>query len=139
MSSPMFDIPVHLAMPVNAKGQGPETDPALVAKVVCWCGDRWCRRELARFVVTLAGTVADTSSYPWTGEPCFICGDPDDHFALPHGEATGDGRVRLDWIFQPDVRKALHEATVMEGWFDSHFITRVLARLDGAGYRVVPK
>lgn len=29
-------------------------------------------------------------------DPCFICKDPDDHRGRPHGEATGDGRVRAD-------------------------------------------
>ena len=28
--------------------------------------------------------------------PCYICGDPEDHRGRPHGEATGDGRVRAD-------------------------------------------
>jgi len=29
-------------------------------------------------------------------EPCFICGDEEDHLGLPHGVATGDGKVRAD-------------------------------------------
>ncbi|MGW6600556.1 hypothetical protein [Streptomyces sp. NPDC055036] len=28
--------------------------------------------------------------------PCFICGDPVDHYGVPHGIATGDGRLRAD-------------------------------------------
>jgi hypothetical protein len=28
--------------------------------------------------------------------PCFICGDPVDHYGVPHGTATGDGRNRAD-------------------------------------------
>lgn len=31
-----------------------------------------------------------------TGEPCFICGDPADHYGVTHAAATGDGRVRAD-------------------------------------------
>ena len=30
--------------------------------------------------------------------PCFICGDKRDHYGKPHGEATGDGRVRADVV-----------------------------------------
>ena len=33
--------------------------------------------------------------------PCFICKDPEDHRGRPHGEATGDGRVRAD--VEPDL------------------------------------
>jgi hypothetical protein len=43
----------------------------------------------------------------------------------------------LDWILEDDVRAALAQALEQEGWFNQYFITRVLARLDGAGYRLV--
>jgi hypothetical protein len=29
-------------------------------------------------------------------EPCFICQDKDNHFGVPHGLATGDGKTRKD-------------------------------------------
>lgn len=32
----MSDPLEHLQMPINAKGQGPETDPAQVVRVTCW-------------------------------------------------------------------------------------------------------
>jgi hypothetical protein len=41
MSTPMHDIPEHFPLPVNAAGQGPEVDDALVVRVVCWT----CRDE----------------------------------------------------------------------------------------------
>ena len=37
----MHDIPEHFPLPVNAAGQGPEVDDALVVRVVCWT----CRDE----------------------------------------------------------------------------------------------
>lgn len=42
MSSPMYDLPEHLQIEVNADGQGPETDPTLVVGTVCWCGKETC-------------------------------------------------------------------------------------------------
>lgn len=47
MSSPMYEMPEHLDMPINADGGGPETNPELVARVVCWeCGTDWpCEAE----------------------------------------------------------------------------------------------
>lgn len=44
MSSPMFEIPEHFPIDVNEKGEGPETDPDKVVAVVCWCGNKWCRK-----------------------------------------------------------------------------------------------
>jgi hypothetical protein len=48
MSTPMFDIPEHCEMPVNAQGQGPEDEDKAVA-YACWCGNDNCevypRRE----------------------------------------------------------------------------------------------
>lgn len=32
----MIEMPEHLPMPINAAGQGPETDPALVVDEICW-------------------------------------------------------------------------------------------------------
>lgn len=29
-------------------------------------------------------------------DPCFICKDKDNHFGVPHGLATGDGKTRKD-------------------------------------------
>jgi len=42
MSSPMIDLPEHAPMPINAEGNGPETDPDKVIGIVCWCGDNDC-------------------------------------------------------------------------------------------------
>lgn len=36
-------------------------------------------------------------------EPCFICGHPNDHYGVPHSEATGDGRDRSSVIKGHDV------------------------------------
>ncbi len=43
MSTPMFDIPTHLKMGVNAQGQGPvmEDEPDF-DHYECWCGDGTC-------------------------------------------------------------------------------------------------
>lgn len=35
-----------------------------------------------------------------------------------------------------EARAALREATKQEGWFDEYFLTRVMERLDGQGYRI---
>lgn len=43
MSSPMYEIPEHFPMPLNADGQGP-AEPAETVRVVCWCGDEACER-----------------------------------------------------------------------------------------------
>lgn len=40
MSSPMFDIPEHFLIPVNADGNGPETDISKISAWLCWCGTR---------------------------------------------------------------------------------------------------
>jgi len=40
----MYEIPEHLAMPINGAGQGPETDPELVTDTVCWCGEEGCQK-----------------------------------------------------------------------------------------------
>lgn len=42
MSSPMFDLPGHWPVEVNAAGEGPECDRALVAGIECACGDPGC-------------------------------------------------------------------------------------------------
>jgi hypothetical protein len=44
VSTPMYEIPEHLAMPINGAGQGPETDPELVTDTVCWCGEEGCQK-----------------------------------------------------------------------------------------------
>lgn len=36
MSSPMYDLPEHFPMPINANGQGPETDESKVVRTICW-------------------------------------------------------------------------------------------------------
>jgi hypothetical protein len=43
-----------------------------------------------------------------------------------------------DWIWDEGVRAALRESTKQEGHFDDYFLTRVLSRLHGTGYRVTP-
>ncbi|MEU5403756.1 hypothetical protein ABZ348_31245 [Streptomyces sp. NPDC005963] len=35
--------------------------------------------------------------------PCFICGDPVDHYEVEHGLATGDGRTRADVASQGSI------------------------------------
>lgn len=42
MSSPMYDLPIHLGMPVNEAGQGPVPNHQATA-VVCWCGQEGCQ------------------------------------------------------------------------------------------------
>ena len=32
----MFEVPEHFPMPINAAGQGPEMDEALVVRTICW-------------------------------------------------------------------------------------------------------
>lgn len=44
MASPMHNLPEHLAMPLNFDGEGPETDPRKVERVVCWCGQPGCQK-----------------------------------------------------------------------------------------------
>ena len=39
-------------------------------------------------------TVNDNDDF----EVCWICGDPDDHDLIDHGEATGDGLTRYDIV-----------------------------------------
>lgn len=41
MTSPMFELPDHLPMPVNVNGQGPADEDEAVA-TVCWCGNEKC-------------------------------------------------------------------------------------------------
>lgn len=31
-----------------------------------------------------------------SSEPCYICGRQDNHFGVPHSQATNDGRTRAD-------------------------------------------
>lgn len=45
MSSPMYDMPEHLIMGVNAKGCGPvDYDEDDFDHYECWCGDRTCKK-----------------------------------------------------------------------------------------------
>ena len=37
MCSPMFELPKHCLMPVNADGDGPCEEGEAV-KIICWCG-----------------------------------------------------------------------------------------------------
>lgn len=46
MTNPMYDLPEHFPMPVNAEGNGPVTDAADIAMFVCWCSDSLCERFL---------------------------------------------------------------------------------------------
>jgi hypothetical protein len=43
MSSPMYETPAHMLIPVNVDGDGPLDihDPD-IAGYVCWCGDPDC-------------------------------------------------------------------------------------------------
>lgn len=43
MSTPMYDLPDHFRMGVNADGQGPvmENDPDFDHHI-CWCGESTC-------------------------------------------------------------------------------------------------
>lgn len=41
MSTPMFDMPEHCEMPINADGVGP-ADPEETVSIVCWCGEDGC-------------------------------------------------------------------------------------------------
>lgn len=44
MSTPMFDLPEHMLIPVNEDGDGP-VDEADAARWVCWCGDDSCNGQ----------------------------------------------------------------------------------------------
>lgn len=44
MSTPMYDAPEHMALPINEYGQGPEEDIARISWWVCWCSDPQCPR-----------------------------------------------------------------------------------------------
>lgn len=44
MSTPMFEMPAHMSMPINALGQGPETDDDAIAGTICWCMSPLCTR-----------------------------------------------------------------------------------------------
>lgn len=39
MSTPMFDVPEHLMIPVNKDGQGPADENETVG-MACWCGGK---------------------------------------------------------------------------------------------------
>lgn len=55
-------------------------------------------------------------------------------------EQVPDESKQREWASEDqDARAALREATKQEGWFDEHFITRVIERLDGQGYRITKK
>ena len=43
LSTPMYEVPEHLPIPINSDGGGPETDPELVVDIVCWCGEIGCQ------------------------------------------------------------------------------------------------
>ena len=43
MSTPMWDMPEHLEVPVNADGQGPVSD-AEADHYVCFCGTPGCTK-----------------------------------------------------------------------------------------------
>jgi hypothetical protein len=36
VSTPIYDVPEHFPMPINAAGQGPEMDESLVVRTICW-------------------------------------------------------------------------------------------------------
>jgi hypothetical protein len=44
VSTPMWEMPEHLSMPVNSLGQGPETDESMIAGTICWCMEPLCTR-----------------------------------------------------------------------------------------------
>jgi hypothetical protein len=43
MSTPMFELPDHFPIPVNADGDGPALDGEAVL-TVCWCGNPNCMK-----------------------------------------------------------------------------------------------
>jgi hypothetical protein len=43
MSSPMWDVPEHLLVPVTANGEGP-AEGKEIAYYACWCGVKDCAR-----------------------------------------------------------------------------------------------
>lgn len=45
MTSPMFDLPEHFPMPVNADGDGPAEKDEF-DHLECWCGDSSCQLYL---------------------------------------------------------------------------------------------
>lgn len=49
MSTPMFDLPNHFPMGVNAKGEGPVMkDEPEYDHEECWCGDSTCTRYMEK-------------------------------------------------------------------------------------------
>lgn len=45
MSTPMFDLPEHFPMPVNADGAGPVDEwGEEYDHTECWCGDTTCEK-----------------------------------------------------------------------------------------------
>ena len=45
MSTPMFELPQHHPIEVDAYGNGP-ADPKDTVRVTCWCGDDECEEYL---------------------------------------------------------------------------------------------
>ena len=43
MSTPMFDMPEHFPMPINAEGNGPAEAYEAIG-TVCWCGVNGCTK-----------------------------------------------------------------------------------------------
>ncbi len=54
MSTPMFEVPEHLPMPVNANGQGP-VEEAEAESWTCWCGNPACPLSIALWEAGQAG------------------------------------------------------------------------------------
>lgn len=67
MSSPMFDLPDHLPIEINADGRGPETDPEKVDRTVCWScwpPEDWpCKAMTTVYKVIMNGHVWDYSTH----------------------------------------------------------------------------
>lgn len=112
MSSPMFDVPKHCAMPVNARGEGPVEDSEAAA-YACWCGDDNCtvypRREVLPPSAYDRMATAPCPAFAWIGQSfahCDTCGKP-------------------FWIHS-------HVARVRGGPFDGKWWYRVITREDAA-------
>lgn len=72
MSTPMYDLPRHFPMPINADGKGPEMDEALVVQTICWSCipyEDWPCRGSRRLATHHEFRELGNTGF------CFTCGD----------------------------------------------------------------
>lgn len=71
MSTPMYDIPDHMVIPLNAAGQGP-ADGDDFDHWGCWCGDSTCTKwEMGRTILDVAQeSCGESNPLLDNGAPC---------------------------------------------------------------------